>query len=501
MSSNGSDFNLKLDLAPDPAVPQHLVKLEADVAVAEAECRAASDSVAAAERAATAAVAASEAAQSGLGKKPSAEELEAAAAAEQAANDACKARNAIVLGQSTVNQRFNDVRQRLVREHAKLTAQVNVDDSRVFRAVYKTVVDETQAVMSQVKEEAERNNVVREAAKLEVRHRREDEQAELEEMWAIIDPHHERDKKRGIDQFGPFWHLATHGDWSPSVVVGVKRFPEPPLVSGYPYPEHTTVDPELKAHRVAKYVVGDRMLLQDGHHSDLTAVEIQRVELADKALKPKAQRADDGPEAVYLVQADSTATTFARGYPPRWVNEAGLTPRIAGRQGKIGLRGGMGWARIWPQNRSFEADRMYALQEIERRLAYERAAKKVHEERVAAGLLPPRAPHSARATTTRPAAAVPPMAARPASARSAHVTRPGSANMSHAPMQSRPHSATIRPPISQTTPREDVAATPTTVPKPPSTPRPTPRPFPVARGVSVRMSGMGLSRPRPTRVQ
>ena len=432
---NDMDFALRVELAAahagSPRVLRGFAEYEADILVALRECEAFTEAMASAERAAIEAAAAWGASQSNLSKKPTPAELEAINMAERAAKSANDARDALVPGQRAATSRFIVAQARMVREYQRLTSELDIEDTKVLRGIYRQIFAETQTAVSEAIDEALRADSVREAASLAARHRIEDENAEMEEMRRICDPHLERDRKRSAV-------LSLHtNEWSKSVAVGKSGFPPAPAVQGFPYPEHTVI-PNLKLHRIAKYMVGDKVVLKDGL-GGLTAVHVHGVEMADKALKPKPQR-EDVPEAVYLVRNDSTTSAEARGRS-RWVNEERLSPRVRGRPGVIGLRGDLlGWARIWPKNRTFEANRLYALHDIERKLRDVKAAEKANAQRVAAGLLQPKPPLTARpstATSTPPA--VPLLAQRPASARERGV-RPDSAR--HVVLR-RPHSAAV----------------------------------------------------------
>jgi hypothetical protein len=477
---NDMDFALRVELAAAPAgsprVLRGFAEYEADILVALRECEAFTEAMASAERAAIEAAAAWGASQSNLSKKPTPTELEAINLAERTAKSASDARDALVLGQRAATSRFDGAQARMVREYQRLTSELDIEDMKVLRGIYRQIFAQTQTAVSEAIDEALRTDSVREAAHQAAMHRKEDENAEMEEMRRICDPHLERDRKRSTV-------LSLHTDeWSKSIAIGKSGFPPAPAVQGYPYPEHTVI-PNLKLHRIAKYMVGDKVVLRDGH-GGLTAVHVHGVEMADKALKPKPQR-EDVPEAVYLVRNDSTTSAEARGRS-QWVNEERLSPRVRGRPGVIGLRGNLlGWARIWPQNRTFEANRLYALHDIERKLRDVKAAEKANAQRVAAGLLQPKPPLMSRpSTATSAPPAVPPLAQRPASARERGM-RPESAR--HVEVLRRPHSATVRSapdgagdvsttrtpvapampadPLRPATPRHHGALTPRTSPK------------------------------------
>ena len=440
-----ADVALRVDLRPSSSFGKEclsgLMKLEAEALAAQLSFSTAIAACVDADRAADAAHAKAEELKQNLGKGAKSEDQDAASHARMTADEAKRLQDAAATQKAAAIQCLEEAQGCLLSEHTRLTSNVLVEESHKCRAMFSTVVAETHRTVTQVADEAIRCGTVEGAAKREAQLRCDEARAELQQMWSRIDPNIERDRKRDTKRIGTLWPEIAEG-WNPVLVNGLKGFPTPAPVPGYVYPEHTRLPrrgPRL--HHIARYQVGDRMLVHDASGS-LTAARVTGVEFADAALPPRLS-GKGGREAVYQLHSDSTSTTWART-APKWVNETQLSPRRTGTKGLVGLRSAPGWKHIWPQGLSFEESRRRALLDLKRRAALEtKEANEALQQRAA--------PHSMAhpgALTHRPltnAAGISPRAPpmpRPASARESgsRTTRDNRAQ----PCLRRPHSATPR---------------------------------------------------------
>ena len=344
---------------------------EAAVAIAKTKNTAASHVLADAQKILAAAETALELARENANdKKAKQDALDAAEAAEHDANNAYAAHAVALKDADEAGQQLRRVHGAMLLDYVKRVSSVLADEANDLRSVYTA---ETLTTASGIADQALRGDG-RQAASREAMDAMEYEQAELEEMRRIVDPNYQRDLRRGIERFGDAGHLHAK-DWNPATAASGRPFPPAPLAPRFKYPVHgPMLSRGQNVARVAKFRGGDRGLLVDSHGYQ-RAVQVTAVELADTALAPRATQIEK-PEAVYLVREDSTTTTWERG-KVEWVNERHLKPRAWGAGGKEGLRGGVGWRRIWPQGISFEQARIYALRETEKQVARQRVEQGV----------------------------------------------------------------------------------------------------------------------------
>lgn len=385
--------------APPTPAQQSLAKTEAKVGALRSERqRAANRCSAATARATQLAAMAEEArtvADTTKDKAVKAAVEEAADAAEAEAAEAVSAQEEAQSALQAAEAALKRSVQQLRAEHNDLTAKALLDEARDMRGVYKDVRREAVSQM----EEAQRDyiRIGMEVQRMERRQLRKEVAAEELALRDLVDPDFYRDLQTMIDRH------PLH-DREIKVGIGAQVFGDAPRIKGFPYPTHTPpLTRHQRLHKIAKYTAEDALVL-DAHTERETAVHIRRTEMGDRALKP-------GPlgkmhEAVYLVHADSTTTTYARSKPV-WVTETRLQKvddvrkalversrpgaaksTEAMRQGPPPFRG-PGWARRVPANRTFETTRRMAMKELDQEVQREKQRERARLDALAAGEPPP----------------------------------------------------------------------------------------------------------------
>ena len=407
-----------------------MTALEAAITAAVAEVKAAAAALQATARAMASAESSATAAGAGKNPKP-----EIVAEAQRVLSEASEANKAASAEHQAASTRLRMAQVNLRREHVRAVAAVLVEDGHSARRAFKDLLPETKQALTQAYEQEAQHQTAKEAARQDARFAREEEAADLQTLRTRVDPRHEADRKRCIEKFGDYGFIQPK-DWDPNIAIGGRPFAPPPPVSTFKYPVHTATPPRgQRLNRIARFKGGDKATMADGL-GRRKAVQVNAVELADKALRPKPvsldlETGDHRPEAVYLVQDDSTSTAWARAKPV-WVNERQLRPRPLGKAGLADLRSGPHpWERIWPQNISFEQARAHGLREAEKLVERERALQSILSARgmarpqtASTGPTPPQsAGHHTRhlrpasARTHRPAASLPTSRVRPQSAK------------------------------------------------------------------------------------
>ena len=281
---------------------------------------------------------------------------------------------------SEVNRKYESAVAQLRAEHTRFSTAALYDETRAATTHFRSVVAETDASVSQCLLEERRLGA--EARRVEQQAQRAEDKAELLALRDMVDPEFYK------DEYVAAVHHDMHGRPMLAGVTGKALFGDPKPVPNHPNPEHTPPLPShQRLHRIAKFSGEDKVTLDAGTRK-AASVAIARIELGDKAMHPAKLQGDAPHEAVYLVQQNSTSTTWARGRP-FWVNEQRLTknrnqnPRALPHEGGCPTRG-VGpaqWNIRWAAGRTFEQARACAIKELEAQLELERKVEQGDLER------------------------------------------------------------------------------------------------------------------------
>ncbi len=141
----------------------------------------------------------------------------------------------------------------------------------------------------------------------------------------------------------PAWREPTggmlFGDPPPPRLDFLQLRPDPPGTQ------------DAKLYKIAKYRNADCVMMRDSITGLDRSVQIRKLEVANKNHRPYL--IGDTPEAVYLVQCDSTETTYARS-APRWVPERMLNSKPHGSRREFVDSRGIKWSRVWSGGRIFD---------------------------------------------------------------------------------------------------------------------------------------------------
>lgn len=261
-----------------------------------------------------------------------------------------------------VESKYQEARVALQTLHIKLTSEKLIDEGRSETTAFREIFSEVDAGISQVLSDHARFGG--EMRRLERETKRAEEKEELLALRDLVDPDFYKDEYVA-------YHIHTRPGKDMRIGSCPPFFGDPKPTPGFKRPEHTAPPPYGKGlFSIAAHRVCDRVTLDAGTPR-AASVAIHRIEFGDKALPPGPLQPNKAHEAVYLVQCDSTTTTWARG-KPFWVNEHRLKKVKHGHDPHTRAVHKAAWSRLWSRNISFEYAREKAMRELEKQVEIER---------------------------------------------------------------------------------------------------------------------------------